>query len=321
MSQRRNKLSYSLNALYREVGLSKQAVHQWRLRQAAYGKLISKLLPRVESIRREHPGCGLAKIYDMLNPDGIGRDRFVSVMLAMGYGVKRKRKWIRTTDSIRENYEPNLIKGMVINQINRVWQSDITYYWTGKSFMYLTFLIDVYSRRIVGYHASTSMKAKANRSALKMAFDNRKGHSLQGLIHHSDRGSQYIEKKYREMLKEAHRSMCLEAYENPYAERINQTIKDEYLRHWRIKTLSQLKTALKRAVGHYNHKRIHRSLPGKQTPIGFEQKLKNLPAEKRPWLQIYSPGNWAACRQPSYLNLNLEEPFYLCPMKNHQVNS
>src|SRR5699024_4694017 len=95
----------------------------------------------------------------------------------------------------------NLIEGRVVSGPNQVWQSDITFIKVGETFYYLTFIIDVYSRRIVGYAVSKNLRAEANLRALKQALANCSTAQLKGLVHHSDRGSQYTDGRYLALLR------------------------------------------------------------------------------------------------------------------------
>jgi putative transposase len=123
---------------------------------------------------------------------------------------------------------------------------------------------------------------------LKMLFKTRKGDQLNKLIHHSDRGSQYIDKEYRQLLKDhgISPSMCKAAWENAYTERINRTIKEEYLDRWNIENYQTLSSCVVKAVKHYNNKRKHKSL-GDKSPVQFEKEVENLSKEQCPKQKIY----------------------------------
>ena len=125
-----------------------------------------------------------------------------------------------------------------------------------------------------------------------MAIKQRKN-PKETLIHHSDRGSQYIYKKYVNTLKKmgCHISMGLSAQENAYAERINGIIKNEYLNLWSINSFYQLKRKLKQAVQHYNFKRPHRHLPNKMSPVQFENALANDILDKEHFELIFANQN------------------------------
>ena len=269
-------MSYSFNALYQEVGISKQAVTQYERRQLVFDTRIRQLLIEADELREEHPGCGVRKMYSILNPDFIGRDRFEETMMELGYRLKRKKNYRRTTVA-GSKYYPNLIKGLKLDGPSQVWQSDITYIPIGGRHYYATFIIDVYTKKIVGYKVTDHMRATANVAALQMAL---KDHSAPR-IHHSDRGSQYTYNGYVELLRSqgSQISMAMSAQDNAYAERINLTIKSEYLDHWKPQNFQQLKCMLKSAVSNYNHKRHHNNL-GKISPVNFERNLTNTKPRK-----------------------------------------
>lgn len=273
-----------MNQLYDIVGISKQAVHQYDVRQRLFNMKVEQLMLEAEEVRRSHPGCGVEKMYHILAPDFIGRDRFVELFMDLGYRVKRHKNYRRTTIASKLFY-PNLIKGLQVNSPSSVWQSDITYLKVKDKYYYGVFIIDVYTRKIVGYQVSDHMRATANVEALQMAL---KTHEAPQ-IHHSDRGSQYTYTTYTEMLKACgtQLSMGLTAQDNAYAERFHRTLKDEYLRYWKPDSLKALKRCVKRAVNNYNQKRIHNSLR-KHTPISFERMVNRMTKKHRPVLEIFN---------------------------------
>jgi len=186
---------FSMNALYKVIGVSKQAVYQYANRQIEFDNKISILLKEAELLRKEHPGCGVEKMYNTLKPDFIGRDRFIDLFMDLGFRLKRRKNYKRTTYS-GSVYYPNLIKGMKVSAPSTIWQSDITYIDVEGKFYYAVFIIDVYTKKIVGYQVSDHMRATANEKALKMALKS----NASPMIHHSDRGSQYIYKNYIKIL-------------------------------------------------------------------------------------------------------------------------
>lgn len=236
-----------------------------------------------EDIREAHPGCGVEKLYETLKPDFIGRDKFIDIFMSLGFRIKRNKNYMRTTYSISNQY-PNLIKGLLVNHPSHIWQTDITYIRVGERFYYAVFIIDVYTKKIVGYQVSDNMRASANIEALRKALKN---HSAP-LIHHSDRGGQYLCKNYLQLLEdnECQISMALSAQDNAYAERINRTIKEEYLHYWKPKTFDELKNQLKKAVSNYNRRRIHNHL-NKMIPSEFEKAWDQKLLEKIPEIIIY----------------------------------
>jgi putative transposase len=232
---------------------------------------------------------GCRKMALILKQPGFGRDKTEALLMAAGFRVIYPPNYTKTTHSVRFNRFGNLIEGLVIKDINKIVQTDITYLWVKERFCYLVFIIDVYSRLITGYHASEGLEAEANMKALQMMIALRGKENIKGLIHHSDKGSQYNCKEYLDVLKEhgIKISMCNEAWQNAYTERINRTIKHEYLRHRNIDNLNTLRKELDRAVRLYNNKRPHWSLPRQMTPATFEAYVYKLLKAKRPKLMMY----------------------------------
>ena len=273
------------------LGLSKQAVHNYAKRQEQFNNQLSDLIVQVDELRKEHPGCGVEKMYKTLSPEFMGRDKFIEIFMSLGYRVKKVKNYIRTTIPSHLRY-PNLIEGMLVTRPNQVWQSDITYIYINGKFYYIVFIIDVYTREIISYNVSDNMRKESNIKALNKAIKSR-DLSNQGLIHHSDRGSQYTSSEYLNILKKHNIqiSMGMKAQDNAFAERVNGIIKNEYLKLWIINDFNELKTKLKKAVNHYNNKRIHNSLPDKLTPKKFKNILLTLSDQKKPKVIIYTEDN------------------------------
>jgi putative transposase len=273
-----------MSQLYNYIGITRQAIAQYSKRQTAFDDKVLCLLSEVEELRKEHPGCGVEKMYYTLDPDFIGRDRFIELFMDLGFRLKKRINYKRTTYAVSSKYQ-NLIKGLSVSAPSVVWQSDITYYDINDKFYYVVFIIDVYTKIIVGYTVSDNMRATANVDAMKMALENYKA----PLIHHSDRGGQYVYNEYITLL-EANKckiSMCKSSQDNAYAERINRTIKEEYLDHWKPSDFKQLKQLTQRAVINYNNKRIHNSLD-RMRPAGFVEKWKNQLKKDRKTVNIFN---------------------------------
>ncbi len=273
-----------MSQLYKYVGITRQAIDQYRHRQDVFDNRVLCLLLEAEELRKEHPGCGLEKMYYTLNPHFIGRDRFIELFMDLGFRIKKRINYKRTTYAVASKYT-NLIKGLAVSAPSVVWQSDITYYDVNDKFYYVVFIIDVYTKVIVGYTVSDNMRATANLKALEMALVSYKA----PLIHHSDRGGQYIYTEYIQLL-EANNckiSMCKSSQDNAYAERINRTIKEEYLDYWKPSDYKQLNIDTKRAVEHYNNKRIHNNLD-RIKPAAFAQDWKKQRKENRKTINIFN---------------------------------
>lgn len=278
-----------MNSLYPLAGISKQAHFKAVMVQSQRLAQVERVTDSARQIRAVHPVLGCRKMYRMLAPQlSIGRDKTEAILLGNGFRVRYPRNFIRTTHSVKSNYFDNRISGRTIDGINQLWQSDITYFIAGGSTYYLTFITDVYSKRILGYQANTHMLATANVAALRQALRCRGHLCSQTLIHHSDRGGQYIDKQYISLQRQhgIQSSMGKHSWENAYAERVNGIIKNEYLHHMHSPNLRALRCNLSRVVKLYNEKRPHLTLPDKSPPLVYERNLATN-ADMRYTMTIY----------------------------------
>lgn len=292
------------------LGISKQAVHQARKRQELFDMELTDLVYQADLIRNEHPGCGVEKLYKTLKPQTMGRDKFCDIFMDLGYRVREIKNYTKTTIPAWFDY-PNLIEGMSVNHPYRVLQSDITYFDIDGTFYYLVFIIDVYTREILGYNVSDNLRAESNLKALKMALKKIPQSEYHKIIHHSDRGSQYGSKEYVELLKgnKIKISMGETAQDNAFAERVNGTIKNEYLKRWHIPDYKTLQIRTTKAVNHYNDTRLHLAFKNKLSPLQFKQTLLDLSNQERPKVIIYAEGNYKIKVASSHLDFKpREEP-------------
>lgn len=227
------------------------------------------ILSFVNDLRRHHPRIGGKKLYFLLKDDieraGIkmGRDKFFELLRRNGLLVKRRRKYVYTTDSFHHfRVHKNLIKHCSLTKAHQGWVSDITYIRTAKDFAYLFLITDAYSRKIVGWHLSDSLKIAGAISALKMAI--RQCPETKELIHHSDRGIQYCSKDYVKLLKKSKIKISMteenHCYENATAERMNGILKQEYGLDETFLSEGIAFKAVKEAITSYNMERPHWSL-------------------------------------------------------------
>jgi putative transposase len=270
-----------MSNFYEFLKVTRQAHQQARKRNQEQLAIFDRIRTFVQAQRVAHGGGGLKKLYHQMPNKPTGRDIFIKYATKAGLALKRRKKHIRTTFSVFSMYS-NLLANAILTNINQAWSGDITYVHIGQNHAYVFLLMDLYSRRLLGYIASDSMLASINVSCLKMAIRNRKGQSLKDTIHHSDRGSQYIAGDYLMMLQDYNFkiSMCSSALDNAFSERINRTIKEEYLDHHRFETLTELQKILKQSVYHYNHVRPHLKL-NMMTPIAFEKHIQSVKPENR----------------------------------------
>lgn len=283
-----------MNELYEVLGITKQAHHQMIIRLIKNKEDKQLIIQNIIAVRSLHPKLGAKKIYKVLQPEAIGRDLFIEIYKEAGFNVVTKRNYRKTTQSTPSLRYKNLTIGLFINDINQLWTSDITYLQIGNdTFLYLVFILDVYSRKILGYNVSDTLRAESNLKALKMALKERNIAKYPNLIHHSDKGVQYTSIAYTDLLTD-HQikiSMCNIVYENTHIERVNGIIKNEYLVNYTIKNIPDCQRALKKSVELYNDMRPHWSLPDLQTPSDYENHIKNIPLDERFKLKIYSDEN------------------------------
>lgn len=259
--------------MYFISGISKQGFHQWLDRELRRKEELMQLLPIIMEIREDHPRLSCREIYFMLKPNYTGRDRFEAFCFSHGFKVESQKNWHRTTDSLGVIRFPNLLLGLdELTGVNQVWVSDITYFQIGEEIFYLTFITDLYSRKIVGYCVSKSLLTEGTTLlALKMALKARRIRKESGLIFHSDGGGQYYSKMFTSLTASYGmlNSMGVDVYDNPHAERVNGIIKNDYLIPYQPKNFEELGKMLIKAVNLYNTSRPHKSL-GRLAPEVFE---------------------------------------------------
>jgi putative transposase len=277
-----------MNSVYLYSGISRQGHHDSLRRERELEDKIPCYIGLIMEIRELHPGMGLRKMYEQFEPEGIGRDAFVSLGLREGFRLKRVGSPHKTTIAVKNHRYKNLLENKRLTDVNQVWVSDLFYFPLNNRHYYIVLIMDLYSRKIVGYSVAGNMRAENNINALKMAFTIRGiGDYKKSLIHHSDRGSQYVSDNYTNLLEDygVRISMCRNVLENAHSERVNGTIKNEYLGNWTITNFKELEVATKRAVDNYNNRR-HFSLG--TTPELFEVKIKGIPKNERKKLEIFT---------------------------------
>ena len=260
-----------MESLYRCVQVSRQAFHQHCKMASQREKMHEGLIANIRKLRCDHPRISCRKIYRLLKLEQLGRDRFEQFCFLNGFKLYRKRNYHKTTDSRGVTRFDNFLAGRELTGVNQAWVSDITYYRIKERHYYITLIMDRFTRRIVGYSASDTLHAEhTTLPALRQAIEARK--PGKGLIFHSDGGGQYYSNGFKELTARFQfvNSMGECAYDNPHAERLNGTIKNDYLAYFHPSTLQELTGMLKRAVYNYNHGRPHSSLKG-LSPVEFEK--------------------------------------------------
>ena len=224
---------------------------------------------------------GAEKIWRQLHREGIacGRDRVARLMGELGIaGVVRGTKKRTTVPAHAPEAPADLVKrDYRAPAPNRLWVADLTYVSTWSGFAYVAFVVDVFSRSIVGWRVSTSLRAELALDALEMAIWSRRGADLSGLVHHSDRGVQYLSIRYTERLGAVHAVASVgskgDSYDNALAETINGLYKAELI--WRRgpwRNVGDVERATAEWVAWWNTCRLHGAL-GHVPPAEYEEQL------------------------------------------------
>ncbi len=270
--------------MYRSLGLSKQSVHKSLERENKSRDEQMQLIRIIYDIRQDHPTMGMRDMYYKIGPTSMGRDKFESICIEHKLKSKTSKNYSKTTDSTGVIRFDNLLEQCNIKDIDQVWQSDISYFELNGRFYYLTFILDSYSRRILGHQTSKRLLTEhTTLPCLLMAIKTRGVENLEGLIFHSDGGGQYYDQAFLKLTGKykMNNSMCEYPWENGKAERINGVIKNNYLKHRNIKTFEDLVKEVDRSVSLYNHEKPHIKLRRK-TPITFEKYLATLHQQTMP---------------------------------------
>jgi putative transposase len=282
-----------MEMLYKVAGIKRQVYFsQQKIKEQQMG-INLKILETVNEIRKNHNQMGARNLHHVLKIKTMGINKFEQLISESGLGIHHKRNWIKTTDSNHPYRKyTNLTNGIIIDNIDCLWATDITYWLNGDRVYYLIFIVDVYSRRILGYSACDNMEAINNLKVLEMAFELREKNYFLQLIHHSDKGSQYCATLYIDALKKANIaiSMARNSLENPYAERLNGIIKNGYLEYFDTSNYSKLQKSLTKAVWLYNHEKPHSEL-NKMTPVEYEAMVKRQNSEERFNMELYDFNN------------------------------
>jgi len=261
-----------MNQLYDVVSVKKQSFHQMIKRRETQLGQVEQVVMLVSRIREDHPCMGVREIYFKLRPQGMGRDKFEQFCFDRGYRVKKQKNFRITTDSKGVTRFPNLIKGIEVTSVTQVLVSDITYYEMLGKFYYITLIMDLFNREIVGFSASKSLRTEdTTLPALVLVKKNCGQAALEGAIIHSDGGGQYYSNEFKKLTKKLKMSNSMteeSVYENAHAERINGTIKNSYLYCYAPETFYELQKQLKKAVHMYNHGKPHSAL-NKMTPVQY----------------------------------------------------
>ncbi len=249
-----------------------------------------KLRQQIERIQEEFPGYGYRRVERELKRRGITANakRIRRVMKRFGLRPILWRRFIRTTDSRHAlPVYPNLLKKRQVRAVNQAWVSDITYIRIRSSFVYLAAILDLYSRKVVGWAISKRIDTELCLTALQMALTDR---PARGCIHHSDRGVQYASAAYVTLLRLHGLEISMSAkgnpYDNAFMESFYKTLKYEEVYLWNYETYQDVIERLPFFIEEvYNRKRLHSSI-GYVPPVEFEVDVLKLKLADRPVLNL-----------------------------------
>jgi transposase InsO family protein len=260
--------------------VSRSGYHAWKKRSKSQRRIGNEaLLIEIRRVFVENDqNYGSPRIYKKLKEAVIpcSVNRIARLMRLDGLVAVQRRKFKATTDS-KHNWPvaPNLLeRNFSVDEPNKIWVTDITYVWTWEGWLYLSVVLDLYSRGIVGLAMSNRITDDLTQNALNQAIVRRNPGS--GLIHHSDRGSQYASGDYQALLKrhEITPSMSRkgDCWDNAVAESFFHTLKVEKINRYRFKTRDEAKREIFRYIEmYYNRKRTHSSL-GYLSPFDYEKR-------------------------------------------------
>jgi putative transposase len=270
---------FNIGELTKTLEVSRSGYYAWRRRQAQPGPRARQdavLLAHIRSIHEQNKErYGSPRIFQTLRQKGIccGHNRVARLMKREGLRAERKRPFRPRTTKAGVNPAPNLLREVPVPKVpNKVWVADITYIWTQEGWLYLAAVMDLYSRRIVGWHAADHLRSTLAEQALDEALRLRRPGA--GLIHHSDQGFQYGSNAYRALLGgwQAQRSMSRKAdcFDNATMEAFWSSLKNELIYLQGPTSRRQTVQSLFQYIEvYYNRQRLHSSL-GYRSPDQFE---------------------------------------------------
>lgn len=263
------------------LDISRGTYYKWNTKPSVpYG---GNLISAIHDIALEYPKYGYRRITAQLHRDGhiVNHKKVLRIMREANLLCKPRKKYrVMTTDSNHNlPVYPNLAKEMVVTGLNQLWVADITYVHLETGHVYLSVIIDVYSRKCVGWELDRRIDAGLVVGALSMALHGRMQFGIDGLVHHSDQGVQYASQEYVRMLNDKAIAISMSRkgnpYDNAFAESFMKTLKTEEVYMKEYRTFQEAYDNIGQFIdGVYNKKRLHSSI-GYRPPEEFEKEVLN----------------------------------------------
>jgi putative transposase len=269
---------FGVEPICRVLGVSPSTYYARKTRPASARNLRdAELLARIRRVHEDSDGVyGAHKVWKQLRREGVPAARCTveRLMRTAGLqGVIRGRKRRTTIPEPAAPRPPDRVnRAFTASRPDQLWVADLTYVSTWEGWAYTAFVLDVCSRRIVGWRVAGHLRTDLPLDALEMALHQRRP-DRGGLIHHSDRGCQYTSIRYTERLDQAGAAPSVgsvaDSYDNAMAESLNATYKEELIHRHTWRTRAEVEHATARWVGWYNHTRLHTSI-GDVPPVEYE---------------------------------------------------
>jgi putative transposase len=262
------------------LGVSRSGYYRW-LRSGSDACSEDMLLrEEMQRVAVEFQGYGYRRIAAELCRRGfsVSSKKVLRLMRLDNLLCVRKRFRPCTTDSCHgEKVYENLAGDMTVEGVNRLWVADITYIRLLTEFVYLAIVVDVFSRRCIGWELDRHIDTRLVLDALRKALETRRGVCLRGLVHHSDQGVQYASREYVECLQEHGIRISMSRrgnpYDNAFAESFIKTLKYEEVYLNEYDTIKEARKNIERFIEQvYNLKRLHSGI-GYRSPVEFEKSL------------------------------------------------
>jgi len=270
---------FPVAAMCHALKVSRSGYYTWRChpesQRTQEDRILLGHIRRVHDQSRQH--YGIIKAWKQLHREGIvcGRDRIARLRRAHAIYSKRRRRFVVTTRSKHTHWIAlnRLNRDFTMNKPNRVWVGDVTFISTRNGWLYLSVLLDLFSRKVVGWSMSNHNTGNLVKDSLEMAIEHR--HPEQGLIHHTDRGSTYAMQSYRDVLERygmlSSMSRKRDCWDNAVAESFFANLKNELISWRNFKNQDEARSAIFEYIEiFYNRQRLHQSL-NYLTPEQFER--------------------------------------------------